>query len=228
MTESWWQREKSDDVMWGEPIPARTDSAMPPGSPENPDPPPATPRGHVAERVSGKKRVLRVSTGVATVALVGAILVNATTSDGETSRAPKPGSSAQEVLPISEKGDLFPAAGGDRDSREPIKPDLPVMTGVALFSKVVGSGQTGVLIEMTIENNTDATIMLMSSMFKADGRSGMVGEGTLAPGSRTLGTGEVVTGTVEFAADGLPAQIVLLAIDGRAIAICSVSKRDSP
>jgi hypothetical protein len=55
-------------------------------------------------------------------------------------------------------------------------------------------------------------------MVKGDGHSAIVGEGTLAPGSRTVQPGETVTGTVEFSTAAAPHQVALLDLSGNVVA----------
>jgi hypothetical protein len=81
-----------------------------------------------------------------------------------------------------------------------------------------GSGPIGAVVELTVVNGTDETLVVMSSMVKGDGQSAVIGEGTLAPGSREIGPGETVTGTVEFAAKRQPAQVTLLDFSGNVVA----------
>lgn len=89
---------------------------------------------------------------------------------------------------------------------------------VTLHASPSGSGSVGAVVEVTITNGTEGNVLVMSSMVKGDGQSAIIGEGTLAPGSREVGPGETVTGTVEFAAKKSPAQIVLMDIGGNVVA----------
>lgn len=73
-------------------------------------------------------------------------------------------------------------------------------------------------MEVTITNSTEEAMVVMSSMVKGDGRSAVIGEGTLAPGSRRIEPGETATGTVEFAAKKAPIQIALMDLSGNVVA----------
>src|SRR5690606_8765651 len=81
---------------------------------------------------------------------------------------------------------------------------------VTLSATPAGVGQVGAIVKVTITNNTDSAVIIMPSMVKGDGRAAVVGEGTLAPGSREVQPGETVTGTVEFASQKAPGQAVLV------------------
>jgi hypothetical protein len=89
---------------------------------------------------------------------------------------------------------------------------------VTLTAVPAGRGEVGVLVEVTIRNDTEDAMTIMPSMMKGDGNSAMVGEGTLAPGSRRIEPGETVAGTIEFAAGEAPAQIVLTDLSGNVVA----------
>lgn len=122
---------------------------------------------------------------------------------------------------------FLPPAGGmpsgaadevPMSSEESRKPAAPAEGVVALLAEPAGKGDTGALVKVTIRNGTDDAVVVMSSMMRGDGRSAMVGEGTLAPGSRKIGPGETATGTVEFVAKKPPSQVVLMDLSGKVVA----------
>ena len=81
-----------------------------------------------------------------------------------------------------------------------------------------GTGSVGAIVKLTIRNGTDETVVVMSSMVKGDSRPAVIGEGTLAPGSRRIEPGETATGTVEFAAKKAPSQVILTDLGGNVVA----------
>jgi hypothetical protein len=87
-----------------------------------------------------------------------------------------------------------------------------------LSAAPVGKGQVGVVMKVTIRNSTDEQVTVLATMVKGDGRPAIVGEGTLAPGLRTIEPGEVVEGTVEFSTNTAPHQVALLDLSGDLVA----------
>jgi hypothetical protein len=87
---------------------------------------------------------------------------------------------------------------------------------VTLSATPSGSGSVGAIVKLTVVNNTDEAVVVMSSMVKGDGRPAVIGEGTLAPGSRRVEPGE--TATVEFATKKAPAQVALVDLSGNVVA----------
>jgi hypothetical protein len=157
--------------------------------------------------------------GAAGAAAVGVLMFTVLPHDGG-GPSDLPGASvttSQEAFPPAAGGDL--QEGGKESSaadQTPAEKEAPKV--VSLSAVASGSGSVGAVMEVTITNDTDDTILVMSSMVKGDGQAAIIGEGTLAPGSRTVGPGEEVTGTVEFAAKNAPSQVVLMDIGGNVVA----------
>jgi hypothetical protein len=75
-------------------------------------------------------------------------------------------------------------------------------------------------MKISIRNNTDKPVTVMNSIIKGDGKSSIVGLGTLAPNkSRTVQPNEEVEGTVEFATDTPPQQVALCDLWGNVVAV---------
>lgn len=154
-----------------------------------------------------------VIAAVAVVAVAGGFWL--TSSDGE----PRPTAEAPAVQP----GELFPAAGGGPTEAASVDaergvPSAVAVEGVALRKGDGKAGRTGVLVELTVTNRTNRPLILSANLFVGDGRTGMVGEGTLAPGSRTVPPGGEAKGTVEFAGLKSVTQIVLSDFQGLILA----------
>lgn len=156
--------------------------------------------------------------GAAGAALAGIVLLTAMPDDTST---PPPG----VTTTMAPDTFLPPAGGNPRESTEdPIaagptgEEAMAVANIVTLTAKSAGQGETGALMNVVIRNDTDSTITVMSSMMRGDNRSAMVGEGTLAPGARTVEPGETAEGTIEFSTKKPPSQIVLLDLSGGVVA----------
>lgn len=160
----------------------------------------------------------RLILGAAGAAVVGVIAFAAVPHGGSGARS---GSSAPSAA--SQDG-FLPAAGGGpsegaQDRAEAsTAPAKPKPKTVVLSAAPNGSGQVGAVVKVTITNNTDEAVVVMSSMVKGDGRPAVIGEGTLAPGSRRIEPGETVSGTVEFAVKKAPSQIALMDMGGNVVA----------
>lgn len=156
--------------------------------------------------------------GAAGAAVVGILVFTVMPHDGSTP-ADIPGASASSSV-----GDFPPAAGGgpsegaqDRaEASQAPAPQKPKV--VTLTATPSGSGTVGAIVRLTVVNNTDETVVVMSSMVKGDGRPAVIGEGTLAPGSRRIEPGETATGTVEFATKKAPVQVALVDLGGNVVA----------
>lgn len=153
--------------------------------------------------------------GAAGAAIVGA-LVFTMMPDGS---AKAPGGS---VAPSSATEEGFLPAAGSGPS-EAVQGDIGTPTsrapGVVTMTAVPdGTGSAGAIVKLTIRNGTDETVVVMSSMVKGDSRPAVIGEGTLAPGSRRIEPGETATGTVEFAAKKAPSQVILTDLGGNVVA----------
>lgn len=181
------------------------------------DPEPMPPAPPVAEAAAGKKRSRKglVITAVAAVAVAGTLWAVAPDSPVEPKAGPQEAGQPQE---------LFPAAGGGPqeaasvDAREGVTADEKAPGRIEMTRRNAGTGRTGILVELTVRNGTDKPVTVTANLFMADGRTGMVGEGTLAPGSRIIPPGGEVTGTVEFAGRQKAAQVVLADFEGLVLA----------
>lgn len=162
-----------------------------------------------------RKGILLSAAGAAAVG----ILVFTTIPHGGDSPADTPGASSS----ASQEGFLPPAGGGPAEgatdrAEGSSAPPARKPKEVVLAATPEGSGQVGAVVKITITNNTDEAVVVMSSMVKGDGRPAVIGEGTLAPGSRRIEPGEIATGTVEFATKRAPVQIALMDIGGNVVA----------
>jgi hypothetical protein len=176
---------------------------------------PAEPETGEAQKPDRRKGLLL---GAAGAAVAGIVVFAAMPHGGSPSPT---GSSASSA---AQPGGFLPAAGGgpsgdpqDRAeaSTSPVKPKPKT---VVLTASPDGSGQVGAVMKVTITNNTDETVVVMSSMVKGDGRPAVIGEGTLAPGSRRIEPGETASGTIEFASKKAPDQVALMDLSGNVVA----------
>lgn len=178
---------------------------------------PSAPEEPGGEKPDRRKGILLGAAGAA----VAGILVFAAMPDGG---AGAPAGATGPSVASSRDGDL-PAAGGGPGGAEGGTPEESPTQGSARKPKTVtlsaipaGVGQVGAIVKVTITNNTDSAVIIMPSMVKGDGRAAVVGEGTLAPGSREVQPGETATGTVEFASRKAPGQVVLVDLGGDVVA----------
>jgi hypothetical protein len=213
----WWNT--SAPRQEGEPV--RVEPAIgwdPEPAPPMPVSPPEPPAQQEEPEVQKPDRRKSLLLGAAGAAVAGVLVFAVMPHDGSTP-ADTPGGSASS----SAEG-LLPAAGGGpsegaQDRAEasrapaPQKPKTVTLTAVPS-----GSGTVGAIVKLTVVNNTDEAVVVMSSMVKGDGRPAVIGEGTLAPGSRRIEPGETATGTVEFAAKKAPAQVALVDLSGNVVA----------
>lgn len=206
----WW-RQDTPDADGERPAEPRLDPEPIPPAPLTPPAPP------VAEAAAGQKRSRKglIITAVAAVAVAGTLWAVAPDSPAEPKAGPQETGQPQE---------LFPAAGGGPqeassvDAREGVTADEKAPGRIEMTRRDAGTGRTGILVELTIRNGTDKQVTVTANLFMADGRTGMVGEGTLAPGSRIIPPGSEVTGTVEFAGRQKAAQVVLADFEGLVLA----------
>lgn len=182
-----------------------------------PEPVPAAPEPNPSLSKPDRRKSLIL--GAAGAAVAG-ILVFAMMPDGSP-EVPTGAASSPEV----QQGDSLPAAGGgpaegaqDREETNAAPASKAPPKTVVLSASHEGYGQVGAIVKVTITNNTENAIIVMSSMVKGDGRPAVLGEGTLAPGSRSIEPGETATGTIEFATKKPPAQIILMDIGGNVVA----------
>src|SRR5690606_2804349 len=221
MTTDWWSTQTANTTE----MPKREDippapQPVPPPSPA-PTPEPATAAEEPSSSARGK--AVKVMSGVAGALIIGALALSATSGGGE-------GGQDSSVTASAESGDLPPAGGGVESSdlpaagagpdSPPQQADAPEQTsgGVTLGVDPSGRGRIGAVVNVTISNETGKPLMVMATLVQGDGRPAVVGEGTLAPGSRTVQPGETVSGTVEFAANAAPRQVALLDLSGNVVA----------
>lgn len=214
----WWNTEPRQS--------AEGHTAVPVAIGWDPEPEPAAPvrsEEPSAPEESGEKKPDRrkgILLGAAGAAVAG-ILVFAVMPDGGA------GASAGTTGPsvVSGQDGGLPAAGGGpggaaggTPEESPTRTSVQKPKMVTLSATPAGVGQIGAIVKVTVTNNTDSAVIIMPSMVKGDGRAAVVGEGTLAPGSREVQPGETVTGTVEFASQKTPGQIALMDLGGDVVA----------
>lgn len=186
--------------------------------PPTPSLPPEIPVPQAEPEQQKPDRRKSILVGAAGAAVAG-ILVFTVMPHGSDSPA-----SSSSASPTASVEGFLPAAGGgpsegakdrkEASSASPVeKPKTVILTAVPS-----GSGTVGAIVKVTVVNNTDETVVVMSSMVKGDGRSAVIGEGTLAPGSRRVEPGETATGTVEFATKKAPGQVALVDLGGNVVA----------
>lgn len=216
----WWT-ERASGVIGpppegaGDPEPAPPPVVLPPV--DSASEPEST--GAASDDESGGRRVKLIA-GAAAVLLAGALAVNAVGGDAAPTPVAEHGPVA-EVDPIEE----LPPAGGPpieaarrTDPTATVEPPPAAPAVVTLTVRPAGRGRVGAVVEVTIRNATDAPVVVMASLLRGDGRPAIVGEGTLAPGARTIAAGETAVGTVEFADARMPARVILVDLDGEVVA----------
>lgn len=174
------------------------------------------PQEEAAEPKPDRRRKLIL--GAAGAAVVGVIAFAAVPhgDSGTPAGSSAPSAASQDgFLPAAGGG---PSEGAQDRTEASTAPAKPKPKTVLLSATPDGSGRVGAVVKVTIVNNTDETVVVMSSMVKGDGRPAVIGEGTLAPGSRRVEPGETVSGTVEFAVKKAPSQIALMDVGGNVVA----------
>lgn len=213
----WWNT--SAPRQGGEP--SRVEPAIgwdPEPEPVAPPLPPAPPTQEEEPQPQKPDRRRGLLLGAAGAAAVG-ILVFTVMPHGGNSPAGSPTGSSS----ASREG-FLPAAGGGpsegaQDRAEASSAPTPEAPKTVVLTAVPnGSGDVGAVVKVTVVNNTDEAVVVMSSMVKGDGRPAVIGEGTLAPGSRRIEPGETATGTVEFAVKKAPGQVALVDLSGNVVA----------
>lgn len=234
MTTDWWNAEPAKEPASGLPCPTPT-----PTSPEPPNggtPSPSGPEGSEEREgpQSGPSRAQRRAAkilGVAAGAVIaGTFILGSASGEEEGPKGasapvaveqegdlpPAGGTFPQGNPPVAEKG---PATGGRGEEGAPTQEQAPARQSVTLTAVPSGEkGRVGVIVKVTIHNGTDKPLTVLATLMKGDGRSAVVGEGTLAPGSRTVEPGETVEGTVEFATSEAPRQVSLHDLSGNVVA----------
>lgn len=187
------QRKRFEEVPVTQPVPQEEEEAV--------------------ARTPRSRRGKSLALGAAGVALAGAALFMAMPDGGDAGKAV----SGQQA---PSQGEYLPPAG-DVPTEAAQEPGSASQAPQVVTVEVLSSkpGPIGVVVELAITNGTGEAMVVMSSMVKGDGQSAVIGEGTLAPGSREVVPGGTVTGTVEFAAKKQPAQVVLLDFSGNVVAV---------
>lgn len=173
---------------------------------------------------------VKVVGGAAGALIVGLFALNAL-SDGGGEKAEQPvaasAGQSDELPPAgggAPQGDLLPAGGGPaqapqdnaKSDQDPRAEQVP--REVTLTASPAGRGRVGSVMEISIRNNTGKPLTVMATLVRGDGRSGVVGEGTLAPGSRVVEPGQTAQGTVEFSSSTTPHQVALVDLSGNVVA----------
>lgn len=211
--EHWWTKPENASHFTSGDAPVRRAPEVKKPEPvqeEDSKPPP--------EKETDRRKTLIVG---AVGAVLAGLVIFTVMPDGDTAR--NPGPVASELNPED-----FPPPAGEAPQEAagevpltgegPAEAAAPVERSVRLTTSPAGRGDTGALVKVTIQNDTESTVTVMSSLLQGDGRSAMVGEGTLAPGSRRIDPGETVQGTVEFVTSKPPTQIVLTDLSGEVVA----------
>lgn len=186
--------------------------------PVAPPPPPAPPTQEEEPQPQKPDRRRSLLLGAAGAAAVGILVFTVMPHGGDSPADGPTGSSS-----ASQEGFLPAAGGGPSESAQDraeasSAPTLEAPKTVVLTAVPNGSGDVGAVVKVTVVNNTDEAVVVMSSMVKGDGRPAVIGEGTLAPGSRRIEPGETATGTVEFAVKKAPGQVALVDLSGNVVA----------
>lgn len=189
-----------------------------PGPAAPPPPPPAPPIREEGPQPQKPDRRRSLLLGAAGAAAAGILVFTVMPHGGDS-----PADSSTNSPSASQEG-FPPAAGGGpsegaKDRAETSAAPAPEIPKTVVLTAVPsGSGDVGAVVKVTVVNNTDEAVVVMSSMVKGDGRPAVIGEGTLAPGSRRIEPGETATGTVEFAAKKAPSQVALVDLGGNVVA----------
>lgn len=223
MTTDWWNTAQSSGERPEGPTQAT--APIPTPAPERPASPPPAPESEDegGEGASNGKAMKVMGLAVGAV-VAGLVILNSTSGGDEPDRKASSSASAP-----AEAGDL-PAAGSlPQGGTTPVASDEPSARQsdsepapapkVTLDAVPSGTGRVGAVVKVTIHNGTADPVTVLSSMVKGDGRPAVVGEGTLAPGSRSIQPGETATGTVEFSSKAAPEQIALLDLSGNVVAV---------
>lgn len=214
MTTEWW------DTHSAEVAPPVTRAPIVPNDPP-PEPVNAEEPSSVPAEGQGRKRAVQVVGGIAGVIVIG-VLALGSMPDGDKGKAAASASvSAGPVEDLPAAGALpqggRPAGGRQTQGTQPAGPAAIEQT-VQLTATPSGKGRVGAIMKISISNGTDEPLTVLASLVKGDGRSAVVGEGTLAPGSRIIQPGETAEGTVEFSAARAPHQVSLFDLSGNLVA----------
>lgn len=184
---------------------------------------------------TSQSKAKKVVGGVAVAVVAGALLFGSCGKGGEgDATAPQATTMTESEVdgffPPAGDGDPeadLPAAGGSPQgevSRETVRqPEQQAASTVTITAEPSGKGRIGSVVTVTIRNGTSSPLTVLASLVKGDGRPAVVGEGTLAPGSRVVQPGESTQGTVEFASAQAPNQVALVDLSGNLIAMSNGS-----
>jgi len=214
----WWSTSPTGSGGEAERRPERAAGWDPEPLPLPPPAPPVAPKPEPEPQAppEAKDRKKGILLGAAGAAVVG-ILVFAAMPDGGSS-------TPQGSSPTASQEGFLPAAGGGPSEAQKETPSPQETTQepkpkvVTLTARESGKGRVGVIVDVRIQNDTDDAITLLANFVKGDGRPALVGEGTLAPGSRVIEPGQTAEGTVEFAVGQMPNQVILVDLSGSIVA----------
>lgn len=223
MTTDWWSEARtSGDRADGSPQAAAPIAALDSEYPASPPPVPE-PEEESGERASNGKAMKVMGLAVGAV-VAGLVILNSASGGDEPDRKASPSAPAPAAdgdLPAAggvPQGGATPVASGEPSARHSGSKPAPAPK-VTLDATPSGTGRVGAIVKVTIHNGTADPVTVLSSMVKGDGRPAVVGEGTLAPGSRSIQPGETATGTVEFSSKAAPEQIALVDLSGNVVAV---------
>lgn len=121
--------------------------------------------------------------------------------------------------PVASRSSFLPAAGGGPSSAPRVTPSRTVLNQVTVLVKPSGKGNAGWSMSVSVINGTQENLTFSASMMRSnEGYPGIIGEGTLAPGARTVEPGGVARGTVEFSGSLPPLGVSLLSLSGNVVA----------
>lgn len=212
MTTEWWSTS----------VTAQQDGADPPIPEPDPAPPPAPPAEEppeidtAAPQAAEKSRKMTaiVLGGTAAVILAGVLLLPDRGNEAQTDRPVAASSASPGDLPAAGAMPQTATAASPQEARSQQVSRAPAPAAVSLTFTPQKKGRVGAVVTVVIRNDTDEPVTVLASLVKGDGRAALVGEGTLAPGARTIQSGETAEGTVEFAASTTPQQVALYDLSG--------------
>jgi hypothetical protein len=170
---------------------------------------------------TSRSKVRKVAGGVAGAVIVGTFAIHGVAggSTGASAVTSAGAKGAEEVRGVEASGNALPPAGGGPAEAQQNQPSAAsARKAVTLTAASSGVGRIGAIVTLSIHNGTDRPLTVLASLVKGDSRPAVVGEGTLAPGSRIVQPGDTVEGTVEFSSEGAPHQVVLTDLKGTLIA----------
>lgn len=167
--------------------------------------------------IEPRRKAKKLACGAAGAIVVGLLAVSGV-SGGSESKGPEPASAKWVQSPAVAYEGLPAAGGGPAEAAENAPSVAPVKREVTLTAAPAGRGRVGAVVAVSVHNGTDSPVMVLASLVKGDGHPGVVGEGTLSPGSRVIAPGDTAEGSIEFPVDAAPSQVVLVDLKGNIIA----------